>query len=45
MQELHGISDPGEEVIKQAIKNEITIIPIPGACAAINAIISSRTIN
>lgn len=36
-----GISDPGEEVIKQAIKNNIQIIPIPGACAAINALISS----
>lgn len=41
MLEPHGISDPGEEIIKQAIKNEITVIPIPGACAAINAIIGS----
>lgn len=36
-----GISDPGEEVVKEAIKNEIEIIPVPGACAAINALISS----
>ncbi len=36
-----GISDPGEEVVKEAIKNEIEIIPIPGACAAINALICS----
>lgn len=36
-----GISDPGEEVVKQAIENDINIIPIPGACAAINALISS----
>ena len=36
-----GISDPGEEIIKQAIKNNVQIIPIPGACAAINALIAS----
>lgn len=36
-----GISDPGEEIVKEAIKNQINIIPIPGACAAINALISS----
>ena len=36
-----GISDPGEEVIKKAIENNIEIIPIPGACAAINALICS----
>ena len=36
-----GISDPGEEIVKQAIKNNIQIIPIPGACAAINALITS----
>lgn len=36
-----GISDPGEEVIKKAIENEILVIPIPGACAAINALICS----
>ncbi len=41
MQEHHGISDPGAEVVRCAIENNIEIIPIPGACAAINAIISS----
>ncbi len=36
-----GISDPGEEIVKEAIKNGIEIVPVPGACAAINALISS----
>lgn len=36
-----GISDPGEEVVKRAIKENIEIIPIPGACALINALIAS----
>ena len=36
-----AISDPGEEVVKEAIKNNIEIIPIPGACALINALIAS----
>ncbi len=36
-----GISDPGEVIVKEAIKNNIQIIPIPGACAAINALICS----
>lgn len=36
-----GISDPGKEVVKEAIKENIQIIPIPGACAAINALIVS----
>lgn len=36
-----GISDPGEQIVKEAIKNGIEIIPIPGACAAISALISS----
>ena len=36
-----GISDPGEEIVKEAIKNGIEIIPIPGACALINALIAS----
>lgn len=31
----------GAEIVKCAIKNNIEIVPIPGACAAINAIISS----
>lgn len=36
-----GISDPGEEIIKECIKENIKIVPIPGACAAINALICS----
>ena len=36
-----GISDPGEAVVKEAIKNNIKIVPIPGACALINALIAS----
>lgn len=36
-----GISDPGSEVVKQAISENIEIIPIPGACALINALITS----
>lgn len=36
-----GISDPGEEVVKEAIKEKIEVIPIPGACALINALIAS----
>ncbi len=35
------ISDPGEEVVKEALKENIKIIPIPGACALINALIAS----
>ena len=36
-----GISDPGVEVIKEAIKENIVVVPIPGACAAINSLICS----
>ena len=36
-----GICDPGEEVIKKAIEEEINVIPIPGACAFVNALITS----
>ena len=36
-----GICDPGEEVIKKCIEEEITVVPIPGACAMINALICS----
>lgn len=35
------ISDPGEEIVKEAIKNNIQIIPVPGASALITALISS----
>ena len=36
-----GICDPGEEVIKRCIELNIKLIPIPGACAMINALICS----
>lgn len=36
-----GISDPGEEIIKKAIEEGIEVIPIPGACAMVNALICS----
>ena len=36
-----GICDPGEEIIKKCIENNIKVIPIPGACAMINALIAS----
>ena len=36
-----AISDPGEEIVKEAIENDIKIVPIPGACALINALIAS----
>lgn len=35
------ISDPGEEIVKLAIEKNIKIVPIPGACALINGLISS----
>ena len=35
------ISDPGEEVVRDCIKEGIEVIPIPGACALITALISS----
>ncbi len=36
-----GISDPGEEIIKCAIENEIEVVPIPGCVAFVNALICS----
>ena len=36
-----GICDPGEEVIKACIECGISVIPIPGACAMVNALIGS----
>ena len=41
MQERHGISDPGEVIAQKAIEEGIEVIPIPGACAAISALIAS----
>jgi 16S rRNA (cytidine1402-2'-O)-methyltransferase len=36
-----GICDPGEEIIKKCIEENIKIVPIPGACAMINALVVS----
>lgn len=36
-----GICDPGEEIIKKCIEQEIKVIPIPGACAMVNSLICS----
>ena len=38
---MPSISDPGEVLIKEARKANIDIITVPGACAAINALVSS----
>ena len=35
------ISDPGEDIVKRAIEEKIEIIPIPGPCALIAALIAS----
>ena len=36
-----GISDPGEVLVKMAMDNGITVVPVPGACAAVNALVCS----
>lgn len=36
-----AISDPGEFVVKRAIESNIKVVPIPGCCALINALICS----
>jgi len=36
-----GISDPGEDLVRACIENNITIVPIPGACAFIQGLITS----
>ena len=35
------ISDPGEEIVKSALEENIKVIPIPGACALISGLIAS----
>lgn len=35
------ISDPGGEIVKAAIENNIKVIPVPGACALVTALIAS----
>lgn len=36
-----GISDPGEVLVSMCIENGITVVPVPGAVAGINALIAS----
>jgi 16S rRNA (cytidine1402-2'-O)-methyltransferase len=36
-----GISDPGYELIREAISRGVTIVPLPGANAAITALVAS----
>lgn len=36
-----GISDPGEELVKQCYEAGITVTSLPGACACVNALIIS----
>ncbi|MFH0819044.1 MAG: 16S rRNA (cytidine(1402)-2'-O)-methyltransferase [Patescibacteria group bacterium] len=36
-----GISDPGQILISEAIKNNIKVVPLPGPCAAICALQAS----
>ena len=38
---MPGISDPGEEIIKQAIENNIEVEVLPGATASITALVGS----
>ena len=36
-----GISDPGEVLVEKCYEAGITVVPVPGACAAVNALIAS----
>ena len=36
-----GISDPGEDLVRAAIENNITVVPIPGSVAFIQGLITS----
>ena len=36
-----GISDPGEVLVQRCYEAGIPVIPIPGACAAVNALVAS----
>ncbi len=38
---LPGISDPGEDLVRLAVEHDIAVIPIPGANAALSALIVS----
>ncbi|MBQ6231188.1 MAG: 16S rRNA (cytidine(1402)-2'-O)-methyltransferase [Eubacterium sp.] len=36
-----GISDPGEVLVQKCFEAGVTVIPVPGACAAVNALVAS----
>ena len=36
-----GISDPGEVLVQRCYETGIRVVPVPGACAAINALVAS----
>lgn len=36
-----GISDPGEDIVYAAVDRGYTVVPIPGACAGISALVAS----
>lgn len=36
-----GISDPGYYMVKQALARDVPVIPVPGACSIIAAVVSS----
>lgn len=36
-----GISDPGEVLVAKCYENGIPVVPVPGACAAVNALAAS----
>lgn len=38
---MPGISDPGYQLIKQVVANDIQVIPIPGPCALVVALVAS----
>ena len=38
---MPSICDPGEDLVKEARSNKITIVCIPGPCAALTALVSS----
>ncbi|GAB6179076.1 16S rRNA (cytidine(1402)-2'-O)-methyltransferase [Desulfotomaculum defluvii] len=38
---MPGISDPGAELVKLALKNEIAVVPLPGPSAGIAALVAS----
>lgn len=38
---MPGISDPGEDLVKKAIENEIKVVPLPGPSAFVTALVIS----